>query len=62
MEKMKKKEIDKIEKMVEKEFSQDPALQQIHIARKIISKEAELAGLSFSQYIKLLARQVRGIQ
>jgi len=59
MEKIKKKEIDKIEKMVEKEFPQDPALQQVHIARKIISKEAELAGLSFSEYIKLLARQVR---
>jgi cobalamin biosynthesis Co2+ chelatase CbiK len=61
MEKIKKKEIEKIEKMMEKEFPQDPALQQVHIARKIISKEAELAGLSFSEYIKLLARQVRGI-
>ena len=59
MEKIKKKEIDKIEKMVEKEFPQDPALQQVHIARKIISKEAELAGLNFSEYIKLLVRQVR---
>lgn len=61
MEKIKKKEIEKIEKMMEKEFPQDPALQQVHIARKIISKEAELAGLSFSEYIKLLARQARGI-
>jgi len=61
MEKIKKKEIEKIEKMMEKEFPQDPALQQVHIARKIISKEAELAGLSFSEYIKLLARQVRDI-
>ena len=62
MEKIKKKEIEKIEKMMEKEFPQDPALRQVHIARKIISKEAELAGLSFSEYIKLLARQVRGIR
>ena len=59
MEKIKKREIDKIKIMVGKEFPQDPALQQVHIARKIISKEAELAGLSFSEYIKLLARQVR---
>ena len=61
MEKIKKKEIERIEKMVEKEFPQDPALQQVHIARKVISKEAELAGLNFIQYIKLLAKQVRNI-
>ncbi len=61
MEKIKKKEIEKIEKMMEKEFPQDPALQQVHIARKVISKEAELAGLSFSEYIKLLVRQAKGI-
>jgi cobalamin biosynthesis Co2+ chelatase CbiK len=62
MEKIKKKEIEKIEKMMEKEFPQDPALQQVHIARKIISKEAESAGLSFSEYIKLLARQGKDIR
>ena len=61
MEKIKKKEIEGIEKIVEKEFPQDPALQQVHIARKVISKEAELAGLDFIQYIKLLAKQVRDI-
>ena len=61
MEKIKKRGIEKIEKMVEKEFPQDPALQQVHIARKVISKEAELAGLSFGEYIKLLVRQARGI-
>ncbi len=61
MEKIKKKEIERIEKMVEKEFPQDPALQQVHIARKVISKEAELAGLNYIQYIKLLAKQVRDI-
>ena len=61
MEKIKKKEIERIEKIVEKEFPQDPALQQVHIARKVISKEAELAGLNFIQYIKLLAKQARNI-
>ncbi len=34
--------IDKeIKKMVEEEFPEDSALQQVHIARKIIAKEAE---------------------
>ena len=61
MEKIKKKEIEEIEKKIKKEFPQDPALQQVHIARKLISKEAEMAGLNLIQYIKLLAKQVRNI-
>ncbi len=45
--------------MVEEEFPEDPALQQIHIARKIIPKEAELKGLTFFEYIKSIMRQVK---
>jgi hypothetical protein len=56
MEKIKKEDIQEIKKIVEKEFPNDPALQQVHIARKIINKEAELAGLSFFEYINTLAR------
>jgi hypothetical protein len=52
MDKIKEKDIQKIKKMVEEEFPEDPALQQIHIARKIIAKEAELEGLTFLEYIK----------
>lgn len=52
MSKIKEKDVQKIKEMVEKEFPEDPALQQIHIARKIIAKEAELKGLTFFQYIK----------
>ena len=44
------KEMDETRKMVEEEFPDDPALQQVHIARKIIAKEAELEGLSFFEY------------
>lgn len=57
---MKKKfdvNIQKIKTMVEKEFPDDPALQQSHIARKIIAKKAELEGLSFLEYVKLLAER-----
>jgi hypothetical protein len=60
--KLGQKEIEEIKKMVEEEFPNDPALQQIHMARKIIVKEAELKGLSFLEYIKLLEKQVKGIQ
>ncbi|MGQ9626678.1 MAG: hypothetical protein ACUVV0_07210 [Anaerolineae bacterium] len=57
MNKLEEKDIEKIRKAVEEEFPGDPALQQVHIARKIIAKEAELEGLSFLEYIKLLLKQ-----
>jgi len=46
--------------MVENEFPDDPALQQVHIARKIISREAELEGINFLEYIKSQRRPVYG--
>jgi hypothetical protein len=61
MEKVKKREIEKIKKMVEKDFPDDPALQQVHIARKVLSREAEIAGLSFTEYIKLMQKRVKGM-
>ena len=54
-------DIKKIKKMVEEEFPNDPALQQVHIARKIIAKEAELKGLSFLEYIKSLRKRVQDV-
>jgi hypothetical protein len=56
MDRIKEEDIQKIKKMVEEEFPNDPALQQVHIARKIINKEAELAGLSFFEYIRILGK------
>ena len=61
MGKIKEKEMDEIRKMVEEEFPDDPALQQVHIARKIIAKEAELEGLSFLEYIKEVGKQVKDV-
>lgn len=52
-------DIQKIKAMVEKEFPGDPALQQVHISRKIIAKKAEIAGLSFPEYVKMLAERYR---
>jgi len=52
MGKITEKEMEEVKKMIEAEFPDDPALQQVHIARKIIAREAELEGLSFLEYIK----------
>ncbi|MFX1294592.1 MAG: hypothetical protein ACFFD2_07040 [Promethearchaeota archaeon] len=47
-----KEELKMLKKMMETEFTHDPALQQVHIARKIIIKEAAQEGLSFLEFIK----------
>ena len=52
-------ELEAIMRMVEEESPHDPALQQVHIARKIISREAELNGMSYFDYVKLLAKRAR---
>ena len=52
MGKITEKEMEEVRKTVEAEFPDDPALQQVHIARKIIAKEAELEDLSFLEYVK----------
>jgi len=39
-------------KEIEREFPGDPALQQIHYARKLISKEIKEKGMSLHEYIK----------
>ncbi|MCL0037228.1 hypothetical protein M1N15_01215 [Dehalococcoidia bacterium] len=59
MSKIKEKDVEEIRRMVVEEFPDDPALQQVHIARKTIAKEAEAEGLSFLEYIKLLGKRVR---
>ena len=42
---------EEIIKEVEREFPGDPALQQIHIARKLISQKIEKLGISLHRYI-----------
>jgi hypothetical protein len=51
--------VDSFKGIVEEEFPEDPALQQIHVARKIIAKEAELKRLTFFEYIKTIKKQVK---
>ncbi len=59
MVKISKEELEKIEIVVKEEFPEDPALQQVHIARKILAREAENAGLSYLDYVKKVASQVK---
>jgi hypothetical protein len=40
---------------VKREFPHDPALQQVHIARKILSLEAKLEGLTYLEYVRKIA-------
>jgi len=61
MSKITQKEMEGIRKMVEEEFPDDSALQQVHIARKIIAREAELEGLSFLEYIKSLGKRAKDV-
>ena len=61
MSRIKEKEIKGIRIAVEKEFLEDPALQQVHIARKFIAKEAESDGLSILEYIRIVGKQVKNV-
>jgi hypothetical protein len=44
-----------IRHQAEQEFPNDKALQEVHIARKIIAREAEKLGIEYLKYIKQLA-------
>ena len=62
MSKIRENDIEEIRRAVEEEFPEDPALQQVHIARKIIAKEAQLEGLRFFGYVKLRGKRVKNVQ
>jgi len=59
MRKVTEKHIKEIGEALREEFPDDPALQQVHAARKILAKEAELQGSSFLEYIKSLRSRVK---
>ncbi|MGB9630170.1 MAG: hypothetical protein ACPL6D_16060 [Thermodesulfobacteriota bacterium] len=54
-----KKVLEKIKYEIEKEFPGDVALQQIHIARKILAEEAKQKGLSFLNHIKEQIKEIK---
>jgi hypothetical protein len=55
---LEKEELEKIEKEVELEFPNEFNLQQVHMVRKIIAKEAEKKALSYLEYIKQCTKEM----
>ncbi|TFF88339.1 MAG: hypothetical protein EU550_01480 [Promethearchaeota archaeon] len=56
------RDVEQIKKEMEHEFPNDMALQQVHIARKILAKEAELKGISYFDYINQLSKDLNLVQ
>jgi len=50
---MKRERVEEIKSDVEREFPNDFALQQVHIARKLLAEEAREKGINFWEYIKM---------
>jgi hypothetical protein len=51
-------QIQDITQAMEKEFPEDPALQEIHIARRIMRLESEQLGMDYFSYLTQLANKV----
>lgn len=50
--KLSENEIEQIPDIVQAEFPGGPALQQVHLARTLIGKEAEKSGKSYLDYVR----------
>lgn len=56
---MKKEKIEEIKREVEKEFPLDFALQQVHIARRLLAEEAKEKGMDYWKYIKMQVKEAK---
>jgi len=56
---MKKERVEEIKRDVEREFPNDFALQQVHIARKLLAEEAKGKGVNFWEYIKMQVKEAK---
>jgi len=56
---MKKERVEEIKRDVEREFPNDFALQQVHIARKLLAEEAKEKGANFWEYIKMQVKEAK---
>ena len=51
----------KIQEEVEREFPADFALQQVHIARKLLSQEAKEKRIEFWKFIKMRVKEIKDV-
>jgi len=57
MSKITEQELEQITRAAKEEFPSDPALQQVHIARKTLALEAQHEGVGFLAYVKSLTNK-----
>jgi len=55
MERLSKEEVEEIRREVMEEFPDDPALQQVHMARRILSLEAQKQGKTVAELARAAA-------
>ena len=59
MKRITRREVAGLRKIARQEFPHDPALQEVHIARKILTLEAKLNGLSFLEYAHAVRKSLK---
>jgi hypothetical protein len=52
--------VNRIVAQQKREFPDDPAMQWVHSARKIISRQAQLSGMTFGEYIRATRKKTKG--
>jgi hypothetical protein len=48
------KDLEEIQRLAAAEFPNDPAMQQVHVARKLIAQEAKRKGMTLLEYVASL--------
>jgi hypothetical protein len=48
------KDLEEIQRLAAAEFPNDPAMQQVHVARKLIAQEAKRRGMTLLEYVASL--------
>lgn len=53
------RDIEEIQRLAAAEFPNDPAMQQVHVARKLLAQEAKRRGMTLLEYVASLHRHAR---
>jgi len=52
-------DLEEIQRLAAAEFPNDPAMQQVHVARKLVAQEAKRKGMTLLEYVASLRRHAR---